>query len=238
MTNTVLHKAATRGHANHGWLNSYHSFSFASYYNPERIHFGALRVLNDDTVTGGMGFGTHPHDNMEIISIPLEGDLEHKDSMGNTAVIRKGDVQVMSAGTGIYHSEYNKNKNEAAKFLQIWVYPNKKNVKPRYGQATLNKADRHNTLQTIISPNAKNELWIQQDAWFSMGNLDKDITVKYNLKKEGNGVYVFVLAGDITVNGQQLQTRDGFGIWNVQTLNIKADSPAEVLLMEVPMTIN
>jgi quercetin 2,3-dioxygenase len=239
MTNTVLHKAATRGHANHGWLNSYHTFSFANYYNPERIHFGALRVLNDDTVTGGMGFGTHPHDNMEIISIPLEGDLEHKDSMGNTAVIRKGDVQVMSAGTGIYHSEYNKNKGEAVKFLQIWVYPNKKNVQPRYGQVTLNEADRHNTLQTIVSPHASDAgVWIHQDAWFSMGKLDKDTTVTYSLKKEGNGVYVFVLNGDVIVNGQVLNTRDGFGIWDVQTLDIRANSSAELLLMEVPMQIN
>lgn len=243
MTNTVLHKAATRGHANHGWLNSYHTFSFANYYNPERLHFGALRVLNDDTVNGGMGFGTHPHDNMEIISIPLEGDLEHKDSMGNTAVIRKGDVQVMSAGTGIYHSEYNKNKGEAVKFLQIWVYPNKKNVTPRYGQVTLNVEDRHNKLQQIVSPNADAEgVWINQDAWFSMGNLDKDVSVKYNLKNENNGVYVFVLKGDVTVNlpagqagGQQLNTRDGFGMWNVKALDIKADSDAEILLMEVPM---
>jgi quercetin 2,3-dioxygenase len=239
MTNTVLHKAATRGHASHGWLNSYHTFSFANYYNPERIHFGALRVLNDDTVNGGMGFGTHPHDNMEIISIPLEGDLEHKDSMGNTAVIRKGDVQVMSAGTGIYHSEYNKNKGEAVKFLQIWVYPNKKNVAPRYGQVTLNAEDRHNKLQQVISPNADDSsMWIHQDAWFSMGNLDKDVSVKYDLKNEANGVYAFVLKGDVTVNGQQLNTRDGFGIWNVKELAIKADSDAEILLMEVPMNLN
>lgn len=239
MANTVLHKAATRGHANHGWLNSYHSFSFANYYNPERMHFGALRVLNDDTVNGGMGFGTHPHDNMEIISIPLEGDLEHKDSMGTTAVIKKGDVQVMSAGTGIYHSEYNKNKGEAVKFLQIWVYPNKKNVTPRYGQVTLNVEDRHNKLQQIVSPNADGEgVWINQDAWFSMGNIDKNAEVKYNFNKEGNGVYAFVLKGDVTVNGQQLNTRDGFGIWDVKELDIKAGSDAEILLMEVPMNLN
>lgn len=239
MGNTVLHKAATRGHANHGWLNSYHSFSFANYYNPERMHFGVLRVLNDDTVNGGMGFGTHPHDNMEIISIPLEGDLEHKDSMGTAAVIRKGDIQVMSAGTGIYHSEYNKNKGEAVKFLQIWVYPNKKNVTPRYGQVTLNVEDRHNKLQQIISPNADDAgVWINQDAWFSMGNLDKDVSVKYGLKNEGNGVYAFILKGDVTVNGQQLNTRDGFGIWDVKELEIKADTDAEILLMDVPMNVN
>src|SRR6201996_6657247 len=146
MAKTVLHKAETRGHANHGWLNSYHSFSFSSYYNPERMNFGALRVLNDDRVDGGMGFGRHPHDNMEIISIPLEGDLEHKDNMGNTEIIRQGDVQVMSAGTGVFHSEYNKNQDKKVKFLQIWLFPNKLNVEPRYDQVTLNIAERHNKL--------------------------------------------------------------------------------------------
>jgi hypothetical protein len=236
MANTVLHKAATRGHANHGWLDSHHTFSFANYYNPERMLFGAVRVLNDDTVKGGMGFGTHPHDNMEIISIPLEGDLQHKDSMGNTAVIKQGDIQVMSAGTGIYHSEQNKNKEEAVKFLQIWIFPNKKNVTPRYDQVTLNVADRHNKLQQVLSPIAEDAgVWIYQDAWFHMGNLDKGVSVKYDLKKEGNGVYAFVLKGDVTINGQQLNTRDGFGISEVKELNISADSDAELLLMEVPM---
>jgi len=236
MTNTILHKAATRGHAAHGWLDSYHTFSFGGYYNPERIQFGALRVLNDDTVKGGMGFGTHPHDNMEIISIPLEGDLEHKDSMGNTAVIKQGDIQVMSAGTGIYHSEQNHHKNEAVKFLQIWVFPNKKNVTPRYDQLTLNVADRHNKLQQVLSPNKDDEgVWIYQDAWFHMGNLDKGVSVKYNLKKEVNGVYVFVLKGDVIVNGQQLNTRDGLGITGEKELNITADNNSEILLMEVPM---
>lgn len=147
--NMVLHKAQTRGHANHGWLDTYHSFSFANYHNPERMHFGVLRVLNDDRVDAGKGFGTHPHDNMEIISIPLEGDLEHKDSMGNVAVIKKGDIQVMSAGTGIQHSEYNRNSDQFTKFLQIWVFPKKRNVTPRYDQITLNEADRHNNLQQI-----------------------------------------------------------------------------------------
>jgi len=236
MANTILHKAATRGHANHGWLNSYHTFSFANYYNPERMHFGELRVLNDDTVTGGMGFGTHPHDNMEIISIPLEGDLQHKDSMGNIAVIKQGDIQVMIAGTGIYHSEQNNDKGEAVKFLQIWIFPNKKNVAPRYDQLTLNVADRHNKLQQVLSPNATDEgVWIYQDAWFHMGNLDKEVTVNYNLKKEGNGVYAFVLKGDVSINEQPLNTRDGFGISGVNELTITADSEAEILLMEVPM---
>lgn len=239
MANSVLHKAETRGHANHGWLNSYHTFSFANYYNPERMNFGVLRVLNDDTVQGGMGFGTHPHDNMEIISIPLEGDLEHKDSMGNTAVIRNGDIQVMSAGTGIRHSEFNKNKDKTVKFLQIWVFPNKRNVTPRYDQITLTLADRKNKLQQILSPNPDDAgVWIHQNAWFHLGTLDKGFKTEYKLKGgAGNGVYAFVLSGSITVNGQALNPRDGFGIWEVAKLDIKADSNAELLLMEVPMQI-
>jgi redox-sensitive bicupin YhaK (pirin superfamily) len=238
MANTILHKAATRGHANHGWLNSFHTFSFANYYDPERVHFGALRVLNDDIVEAGMGFGTHPHDNMEIISIPLEGDLEHKDSMGNVAVIKHGDIQVMSAGTGIHHSEYNKNKDQPGRFLQIWVFPNQKKVTPRYDQITLNIADRHNQLQQVLSPNPDDAgVWIYQNAWFHLGKFDKGISKEYNLKAAGNGVYAFILSGDVTINGQQLNTRDGFGIWNVDKLSVKADSDAEFLLMEVPMTI-
>ncbi|MEI6851661.1 MAG: pirin family protein [Bacteroidota bacterium] len=237
MSNTVLHKAATRGHANHGWLNSFHTLSFASYYEPDRVHFGALRVLNDDTVEAGMGFDTHPHDNMEIISIPLEGDLEHKDSMGNTGVIRHGDIQVMSAGSGIFHSEYNHNKDQQVKFLQIWVYPNKKNVTPRYDQITLNIADRHNRLQQILSPKADDEgVWIYQNAWFHLAQFDKGFQADYDLKAKGNGVYAFILKGDVSINGQPLNTRDGFGIWNTDTLSLKADTDTEFLLMEVPMT--
>jgi len=236
MKNTVLHKAETRGHANHGWLNSMHTFSFANYHNPERMHFGALRVLNDDTVEAGMGFGQHPHDNMEIISIPLEGDLEHKDSMGNVSVIKHGDIQVMSAGTGIFHSEYNKNKDSRVKFLQIWVFPNKKNVTPRYDQITLDVADRHNKLQQILSPNPDDEgVWIHQNAWFHLGTFDKGFSTDYKLKAKGNGVYAFILKGDATINDQVLSTRDGFGIWDVDSFSIKADTDAEILLMEVPM---
>lgn len=239
MENTVLHKAATRGHANHGWLDSYHTFSFANYHNPERMHFGVLRVLNDDRVEAGMGFGTHPHDNMEIISIPLEGDLEHQDSMGNTAVIKKGDIQVMSAGTGISHSEYNRNKDKLTKFLQIWVFPNKRNVAPRYDQIALNEADRHNKLQQILSPNADDEgVWIHQDAWFHMGKFDNGVSTDYTIKKEGNGVYAFVLEGDFNLNGISLNRRDGLGIWDTKKLDITAASEnAEILLMEVPMAL-
>lgn len=238
MKNTVLHQANTRGIANLGWLNSHHTFSFSHYYNPERMNFGVLRVLNDDTVAAGMGFGTHPHQNMEIISIPLEGDLEHQDSMGNKTVIKNGDIQVMSAGTGIQHSEYNKNKDAQVKFLQIWVIPNQQNVTPRYDQITLNPADRKNKLQQILSPNPEDEgVWIHQDAWFHLGQFDKEVTATYQLKKEGNGLYVFVLKGSIVVDGQELDTRDGFGIWNFNTVEIKATSDAEFLLMEVPMKL-
>ena len=239
MENTVLHKADTRGHADHGWLNAYHSFSFASWYNPDRVQFGTLRVLNDDTVAAGMGFGTHPHDNMEIITIPLEGDLAHKDSMGNTEVIKNGDVQVMSAGTGIQHSEFNPNDNQRTKLLQIWVFPNKKNVEPRYQQITLNPEDRNNKLQQILSPNADDAgVWIHQDAWFNLGKFDKAISTTYALKKEGNGVYAFVLSGTITVNGQELTNRDGLGITDFETLEIKAMTDAEFLLMEIPMEMS
>jgi redox-sensitive bicupin YhaK (pirin superfamily) len=238
MGNLVLHKAETRGNADHGWLKSRHTFSFANYYNPERMHFGVLRVLNDDYVEGGKGFGTHPHDNMEIISIPLQGDLEHKDSMGNVAVIRNGDVQVMSAGTGIYHSEYNKDNKEPVRFLQIWVFPNKKNVAPRYDQVTLNTKDRHNKLQQILSPNPDDAgVWIHQDAWFHLGQLDAGVKTDYAVKRKGNGVYVFVLSGEATVAGQTLKTRDGLGVWDMDNLSIVADSNTELLLMDVPMTL-
>ena len=237
MENIILHRAETRGNANHGWLQSRHTFSFANYYNPERIHFGALRVLNDDTVAAGMGFGTHPHDNMEIISIPLEGDLEHRDSMGNVSVIRHGDIQVMSAGTGIQHSEYNKSKDNLVKFLQIWVIPNKKNVKPRYDQITLDLNDRKNKLQQILSPNADDAgVWIHQDAWFHLGTFDKDLAIDYTLHKAGNGVYAFVLKGEISINGTALKDRDGLGIWDVSQISITAQTQgAELLLMEVPI---
>ncbi len=239
MENIVLHKADTRGNANHGWLQSYHTFSFANYFNPERVNFGVLRVLNDDTVAAGMGFGTHPHDNMEIISIPLEGDLEHQDSMGNKTVIKKGDIQVMSAGTGVKHSEYNKNSDKEVKFLQIWVFPNKKNVSPRYDQIALNEEERHNKLQQILSPNPDDAgVWIHQDAWFHMGKFDQNTEAQYRIKKEGNGLYVFVLKGSLTVNGQELNTRDGFGIWDIDSVNIKAATDAEFLLMDVPMNMN
>ena len=233
---TTLHRAGTRGHANHGWLNSYHSFSFANYYNPERIHFGALRVLNDDTVAAGMGFGKHPHDNMEIISIPTFGDLKHRDTMGNETIIKEGDIQVMSAGSGLAHSEMNANSHKEVRFFQIWVFPNRKNVEPRYGQYSINPGKMHNRLLKVLSPDANEEgVWIHQDAWFSMGQLDKDFETTYSLKKTGNGVYVFVIEGDVTIDGQSLNRRDGLGIEDAETINIKADSDTKLLLMEIPM---
>ena len=236
MKNTVLHKADSRGHADHGWLNAYHSFSFASWYNPERVQFGMLRVLNDDTVAAGMGFGTHPHDNMEIITIPLEGDLAHKDSMGNAATIKTGDVQVMSAGTGIQHSEFNPNHDQHTKLFQIWLFPKYRNVEPRYQQITLDQSLQKNDFAQILSPNADDEgVWIHQDAWFNMGNFDSGVSTEYKIKKEGNGVYAFVLKGNVTINGQELNTRDAVGISGTDTLNIQANTDAEFLLMDIPM---
>lgn len=234
--NTVLHKASSRGHANHGWLDTNHTFSFAHYYDPSRMNFGALRVLNDDIVSGGMGFGKHPHDNMEIISIPLSGDLEHKDSMGNTTVIKQNDVQIMSAGTGVYHSEYNKNPDQKVNFLQIWVFPKQQNIKPRYDQRTFKPEDRVNKLQNVVSPvQGEDGVWINQDAWFHLGTLKQGFETEYALKQKGNGIYFFVIDGNVTVNGQKLNKRDGFGVWNTDTATITADSDAEILIMEVPM---
>ncbi len=237
--NSVIHKADSRGKAYHGWLVSNHTFSFANYHNPERMHFGVLRVLNDDIVEAGRGFGTHPHDNMEIISIPLEGDLEHKDSMGNSAVIKSGDIQVMSAGTGVMHSEFNKNKDSIVKFLQIWVYPNKRNVAPRYDQITLDKAEGQNRFQQIVSPNAGDEgVWIHQDAWFYLGNFENNVETNYQIRKEGNGVYAFILKGSAEIGGQKLDKRDGFGVWDIVQLDIKTTAEnTEILLIEVPMTL-
>lgn len=237
--NTIVHKAESRGHANHGWLNANHSFSFADYYNPERMHFGVLRVLNDDTISGGKGFGMHPHKNMEIISIPLEGALEHKDSMGNSAVIKKGDVQVMSAGTGINHSEFNHYADQNTKLLQIWLFPNKQNVTPRYQQITLNDDERKNKLQQILSPNINDEgVWIHQNAWFCLGQFDKDISYNYKVHAKENGIYAFVISGDFSIGEQTLNARDGIGIWNTKEIAFKALSKkSEILLMEIPMTM-
>ena len=233
----IIHKAATRGNVNHGWLNSKHSFSFGSYHNPERMNFGALRVLNDDVVQAGMGFGTHPHKNMEIISIPLEGDLEHKDNMGNITVIKKGDVQIMSAGTGITHSEYNKSKTNEVKFLQIWVIPNKQNLQPRYDQISTKDIKEENKFYQVLSPDKKDQgVWINQESWFSLGHFSKGTTEEYKIKNIKNGVYLLILDGELEVNGDILTIKDGIGIWDISTISVKAIKNTKVLLMEVPMT--
>ncbi len=236
MKNTVLHKSSTRGHARHGWLDSYHTFSFAGYYNPDRVNFGALRVLNDDTIEGGSGFGMHPHDNMEIISIALEGSLEHQDSMGNRQVIREGEVQVMSAGTGIRHSEKNHSSHSPAKFLQIWVIPNKQNVPPRYQQQSFPLEARKNKLLQVLSPDSNDDgVWIYQNAWFHLGDLDQGFEIQYDFKLKTNGLYVFVIEGDVEVDGQMLSGRDGLGIWQTDSVHIKAIDHTQILLVEVPM---
>ena len=235
MKNSVLHPAASRFHADHGWLKSAQTFSFHGNYDPQRIQFGALRVLNDDTVNGGKGFGRHPHDNMEIISIPLEGTLEHQDSMGNVALIRRGEIQVMSAGTGVYHTEFNKDQDEPVTFLQIWLYPNKLNVAPRYDQTEYASGNRHNCFQQILSPDPADEgVWINQDAWFHLADLDEGFETGYRLKKEGNGVYVFVIEGNVEVDDQPLSARDGYGFWPESAAQLKALEKSSLLVIEVP----
>jgi redox-sensitive bicupin YhaK (pirin superfamily) len=238
MENIVFHKADTRGHEDHGWLNTYHNFNFAQYFASDRNQFGTLRVLNDDTVAGGTGFGRHPHNNMEIISIPLEGELEHKDSMNNIQVIKTGDIQVMSAGTGIFHSEYNKNKDKLVKFLQIWVIPNKLDVQPRYNQITLDPSKRLNQLQLIVSPNPKDEgvCWIHQDAWFYLGKIKNDRHVNYQVKRKDNGVFCFLLNGEMKIHNNLLQKRDAIGVWDLESIDlVSLSDDTEILVMDVPM---
>ncbi len=235
MTNQVVHKSDTRGIANHGWLFSRHTFSFAQYYNQDRIHFGALRVLNDDIVKGGMGFGTHPHDNMEIISIPLQGALEHQDSTGHKEVIETGEIQIMSAGSGLYHSEYNHSPNEDVNFLQIWVFPKERDIKPRYDQKRFDFEARKNELINIVAPDNEDALWINQDSWFSMGKFAAGEKFNYALNKKGNGAYVFLIDGEATVNGISLEKRDGLGLANIEELKIEIINNGTILIMEVPM---
>lgn len=234
---TLLHKASERGHANHGWLDSYHSFSFARYYDPSKIHFGALRVLNDDTVKPGFGFSKHPHDNMEIVSIPLSGDLEHQDTTGRHKIIREGDVQIMNAGRGIMHSEMNANKDREVKFLQVWVFPKIRDIEPRYDQKSFSKEQWKNTLLTVVAPDDEQAVWINQDAWFSLGKFDQGAVTSYAIRKNDNGVYFFILEGNVTVNGQQLGRRDGFGVWETEKVDIEANTNAEILLIDVPMKV-
>jgi len=239
MENYVLHKADSRGNANHGWLHAKHTFSFANYYDPTRMHFGVLRVLNDDKIAGGKGFGTHPHDNMEIITIPLSGALAHKDSMGNSSVISKGEIQVMSAGTGIHHSEFNHNPDQEVKLLQIWLFPNKRNVQPRYDQIAIQPLSKRNAFYQILSPSEEDQgVWIHQDAWFHLGDFDKGQSASYQVKRAGNGVYAFVIRGSFEIDGIQLGERDGLGISDLREFKVTALSDdAEILLMDVPMQL-
>lgn len=235
---TILHPENERGHANHGWLNAKHSFSFASWYNPDKVHFGALRVLNDDIVAPKMGFSTHPHDNMEIITIPLKGALAHKDSMDNHSTINAGEIQVMSAGTGVLHSEFNPLKDEELNLFQIWIFPNKRNVEPRYDQRQLNLEGKENQWVQILSPLASDDnVWIHQDAWMHMGQFTHKTSLPYSLKKEGNGVYVMVIEGSVEINGQQLNNRDALGIYATDAFELQANPNSWVLLIEVPMEI-
>lgn len=239
MSNMVLHKAATRGHADHGWLNAHHTFSFANYYDPERMHFGVLRVLNDDAIAAGKGFGTHPHDNMEIITIPLAGTIAHKDSMGNSGTINAGEVQVMSAGTGITHSEFNHKADAELRLLQIWMFPRKRNVTPRYAQIGLDPKASENAFQQVLSPDPDDAgVWVHQDAWFNLGRFDGGKKVDYRVKRAGNGVYAFIIEGEATINGQALEQRDGLGVWDVENLDITTGkNGARILLMDVPMEV-
>jgi redox-sensitive bicupin YhaK (pirin superfamily) len=235
---TLIHRAENRGHANHGWLNAKHSFSFANWYDPTKIHFGALRVLNDDEVAQGMGFGKHPHDNMEIITLVQEGSLEHKDSMGNGSIMKPNDVQVMSAGTGVFHSEMNPDKNKPVKLFQIWIFPDKGNVTPRYDQKTFLPEHRKNKWQEVIKPDTQREgdaIFIHQQAWFNLTDLDAGNEIKYKTQKTGNGAYVFVIEGDVEVAGEKLKRRDAIGITEYTDFNIKASSNARILVMDLPM---
>lgn len=234
---TIYHAADSRGDANHGWLKSKHTFSFANYHNPERMGFGALRVINDDFVIAGQGFGKHSHRDMEIISIPLSGKLGHGDNIGNNGIIETGEIQVMSAGTGITHSEMNADNHEAVSFLQIWVIPNKMNVEPRYQQIRMDELMKPNAFNQILSPNSDDAgVWIHQDAWFSMGDFDKGVTETYQLKNPNNGVYIFVISGKVVINGNTLDTRDGLGVWDTKNFTMDVLDEARVLLMEVPMS--
>ena len=232
----IFHPASSRGAADHGWLQAKHSFSFANYYDSERVQFGALRVLNDDIIAPGMGFGTHPHDNMEIITIPLDGTLEHKDSMDNIGVIETDEIQVMSAGSGVYHSEYNKNKDQSVSLLQIWVFPNKKNVTPRYDQKNIKDLKKVNSFYPIVTPKQNGPgMWIHQDAWFHLGEFDKETRINYNINKKGNGVYAFLIEGSVQIDGESLEKRDALGIWDTEKFELLANQNSRVLLIEVPL---
>ena len=233
---TIVYPAKERGHVNLGWLDSFHSFSFGQYHDPKKVHFGALRVVNDDSIAGGGGFGTHPHDNMEIVTIPLEGNLAHKDSTGNEGIIRKGDVQIMSAGTGIRHSEYNASSTEFAKLLQIWVFPKLNNIKPVYGQKSFDLKDRKNKWQVVVSPDTTDlGLNINQDAKFSLTDLGAGTPISYQMKWKNTGLYLFVIEGEIKVGNQSLLKRDALGVSETENVVIEAVSDSQVLAIEIPL---
>lgn len=224
---------------NIGWLKARYSFSFANYYDPDKIQFGTLRVLNDDQIDPGRGFDTHPHDNMEIITIPLEGELAHKDSMGNEFTIKTNDIQVMSAGKGVFHSEFNPNQNEHSKVLQIWIFPNKRDVEPRYDQVSFDPDSLNNKWQQLISPSPDDSgSWIYQDAWIHRGRFDSDSISHYNIQKSGNGAYLFVIEGTIKINGIELKRRDAIGIRETEKINIQINENADLLLLDVPLILN
>ncbi len=233
---TVYHAAHTRGHQDHSWLKANHSFSFANWHNPERVHFGALRVLNDDYIAPSMGFGTHPHDNMEIITIPLVGDLEHQDSMGHGAVIREGDIQVISAGTGIHHSERNARNDKQVELLQLWIFPNQKDVSPRYDQISIRDLKKKNEFYQILSPKAEdNGSWIHQNAWMHLGDFDQNTKTSYTLPEKGNGVYIFVIDGSVGIGKQKLGKRDALGVWDTPTIDFSVEKNSRILLVDVPL---
>jgi redox-sensitive bicupin YhaK (pirin superfamily) len=234
---TIFFAADERGHNDIGWLKANFSFSFGPYYNPDKTNFGALRVLNDDIIAAGRGFGAHPHDNMEITTIVLKGALEHKDSMGNVGVINAGDVQIMSAGTGVTHSEYNPSPSEATQSLQIWIFPKEKNIKPRYDQKSFINTLIPNQLTTLISPDktATDTLWLNQDTTFSMGDFDAEKKIDYAIKTPGNGVYVFVLEGSVKIADKQLNKRDAIGVYDCKSFEIETNYKTSLLLIEVPM---
>jgi redox-sensitive bicupin YhaK (pirin superfamily) len=234
--NTVIHRDKTRGSAEHGWLQSRHTFSFAHYYDPERMGFGVLRVINDDIVAPGAGFDAHSHDNMEIVSILLSGALRHEDSTGNTRVIQSGEVQIMSAGTGITHSEYNASETEPVNFLQIWVLPKRRDIEPRYHEQEFPAADREGRFQVVVAPSSEGgDMWINQDAWFSLGNFSAESRATYRLNADGNGIYVFVLEGTVDVAGESLDRRDGVGITDSDEIEIEATSDCQLLVIEGPL---
>jgi quercetin 2,3-dioxygenase len=232
----IIHKANSRGHFDYGWLKTYHTFSFSNYHDPERVNFGMLRVLNDDEIEGGQGFGTHPHNDMEIVTIPLEGAVAHKDSTGGEGVIYPDEIQVMSAGTGILHSEFNHLNDGTTKLLQLWIFPDKKGHKPRYDQKFFDSEERKNKLQFIVTPEKKDDnLWLNQDAYLSLTDLEKDKSTNYKVHTKGNGVYLFLIDGEISVAGEALSKRDGIGIYETDEFSITAIKDSQILLIEIPM---